>query len=85
MKPSLRPKTTASQTAFRALSRGRRAKLAKVAHTSLVKADQWARGDAVAKEVAAALEAELKKHSPKEKSPSPSVSTDKAPAGASTM
>jgi hypothetical protein len=45
-----------SQTAFRALSRSRRTKLAKVANTTLLKADQWARGDASSSEVAAALE-----------------------------
>jgi hypothetical protein len=45
-----------SQTAFRALSRSRRTKLAKVANTTLLKADQWARGDASSSEIAGALE-----------------------------
>ncbi len=45
-----------TQTAFKALSRSRRTKLAKVANTTLLKADQWARGDAATGEVSAALE-----------------------------
>jgi len=45
-----------SQTAFKALSRSRRTKLAKVANTTLLKADQWARGAASSGEVSAALE-----------------------------
>ena len=65
--PSIRPKTTESQTAFRALSRGRRAKLALAAHTTLVKADQWARGDGVPSDVSEALEAQLKKLGAKKK------------------
>jgi hypothetical protein len=36
-----------TQAAFRTFSRGRRSKLAKLAHTTLLKADQWARGDVV--------------------------------------
>jgi hypothetical protein len=45
-----------SQTAFKGLSRSRRTKLAKVANTTLLKADQWARGAASSGEVSAALE-----------------------------
>jgi len=45
-----------SQDAFRGLSRSRRTKLAKAANTTLIKADQWARGDASAAEVTTALE-----------------------------
>jgi hypothetical protein len=67
LKPSLRPKQTDSQIAFRGLSRGRRAKLAKAAQTTLVKADQWARGDGAARHVAEALEAQLKKLGAKKK------------------
>jgi hypothetical protein len=44
------------QDTFRGLSRSRRTKLAKAAQTTLLKADQWARGDAAAKEIATALE-----------------------------
>jgi hypothetical protein len=61
LQPSVRPTTTDSQTAFRALSRGRRTKLAKAAQTTLVKADQWARGGVVTSDIAEAIEAQLKK------------------------
>jgi hypothetical protein len=53
--PSLTRKPSDVQRAFAVLSRGRRTKLAKGAKTTLVKADQWARGDEVAAEVANAL------------------------------
>jgi hypothetical protein len=58
--PALRLQTSDSQNSFRALSRHRRTKLARAARTTLVKADQWARGDAAQPEVAAALEGALK-------------------------
>jgi hypothetical protein len=57
--PSVRPQTNDSQRAFRDLSRHRRTKLARAAHTTLVKADQWSRGDATPADVAAALEGAL--------------------------
>jgi hypothetical protein len=57
--PAVRETATESQTAFRALSRHRRTKLARAAHTTLVKADQWARGDAAQPEISAALEGAL--------------------------
>jgi hypothetical protein len=60
LRPALRPTTTESQLAFRALSRHRRTKLARAAQTTLVKADQWGRGDPTAPEVAASLEAGLR-------------------------
>ncbi len=43
------------QSAFAALNRGRRTKLATAAKTTLIKADQWARGEAVTAEIAAEL------------------------------
>jgi hypothetical protein len=49
-----------NQSAFRALSRHRRSKLARAAQTTLVKADQWGRGEIVPADVAAALESGLK-------------------------
>jgi hypothetical protein len=58
--PAVRPKISDSQSAFQALSRHRRTKLARAAHTSLVKADQWGRGGATPPEVAAALEGALR-------------------------
>jgi hypothetical protein len=58
-KPAIKPTATEAQTAFRAYSRGRRTKLAKLARTTLVKADQWARGDAVSADVSEGIEAAL--------------------------
>ena len=60
LQPALRPVPTETQTAFASFSRGRRYKLARLAKTTLVKADQWARGVGVAPDVAAAIEAVLK-------------------------
>jgi len=54
------PRTTESQQTFRSLSRHRRTKLARAAHTTLVKADQWSRGDSTPSELAAALEGALR-------------------------
>ena len=56
LRPAVKPTPSEAQNTFRALSRGRRSKLAKAANTTLVKADQWARGDAVSADVAGALE-----------------------------
>jgi hypothetical protein len=58
--PAVRPLTSESQQNFRTLSRHRRTKLARAAHTTLVKADQWGRGDAVPSELATALEGALR-------------------------
>ncbi|HLK39525.1 MAG TPA: hypothetical protein VKU41_22370 [Polyangiaceae bacterium] len=60
--PALRLKTSDRQDAFRGLSRHRRMRLARVARTTLVKADQWARGGETAQDVAAALEGALASH-----------------------
>ena len=54
--PSLKATPSDTQKRFQTLSRGRRVKLARAAKTTLVKADQWARGDAVARDVGAGLE-----------------------------
>jgi len=59
LQPAVRPQTNDAQRAFQALARHRRTKLARAAHTTLVKADQWSRGDATLPEVASALEAAL--------------------------
>lgn len=56
-----------TQTAARALSRSRRTKLAKAANTTLIKVDQWARGDGLAGEVATALETAFGKLKSKKK------------------
>lgn len=60
LQPSLKNNPTETQKEFQKLSRHRRAHLAKAAQTTLVKASQWSRGDAVAPEVASALEAQTK-------------------------
>ena len=57
--PAVRATATEAQASFRTLSRHRRTKLARAAHTTLVKADQWGRGDATSPEVASALERAL--------------------------
>jgi hypothetical protein len=54
--PALRTLPNESQASFQSLSRARRSKLARTANTTLVKADQWARGDAVSADVSEALE-----------------------------
>jgi hypothetical protein len=59
--PGKRHQRTETQTRFASLSRGRRTKLAKAAGTTLVKADQWARGGAVTADVAKAIETQLDK------------------------
>lgn len=56
---AVRPIASDAQKKARALSRHRRAQLAKAAHTTLVKVDQWSRGDAVGAELAGALEKAL--------------------------
>jgi hypothetical protein len=58
--PAVRAQVTPSQQTFQGLSRHRRTKLARAAHTTLVKADQWGRGDSVPAEVGTALEAGMK-------------------------
>jgi hypothetical protein len=57
---AVRSHASEAQSAFRSLSRHRRTKLARVAQTTLVKADQWGRGEAVAPDVSSALEGALK-------------------------
>jgi hypothetical protein len=54
--PALRPQTTELQNKLRTLSRHRRSKVAHAAHTTLVKVDQWGRGDEVPGELSGAIE-----------------------------
>ncbi len=68
LQPSLKKVPTDTQTEFSKLSRHRRAHLAKAAQTTLVKASQWARGDAMTTAVADALEQQVKAHLAKKKS-----------------
>ena len=58
--PAVRPLTNETQQKAQTLSRHRRMKVARAAHTTLVKVDQWGRGDAVPAELATALEAATK-------------------------
>jgi hypothetical protein len=64
-RPAVRPTTNEAQSVFRTLSRHRRAKLARQAHTTLVKADQWSRGDMSAPEIVSSLEHAMEGHSAK--------------------
>jgi hypothetical protein len=57
--PAVRPIPSEAQTKFQSLQRGRRTKLARAASTTLLKADQWARGDLVSADVSEALEGAL--------------------------
>lgn len=67
LQPAVKTVPNESQTTFRGLSRARRTKLAKVANTTLLKADQWARGAGVTTDVGEALEAALKSLTSKKK------------------
>jgi hypothetical protein len=63
--PAVRPVTNETQKKARGLTRHRRMKVARAAHTTLVKVDQWSRGDVVPAELATALEAAAKTVGPK--------------------
>ncbi|HEY6463156.1 MAG TPA: hypothetical protein VIY73_23460 [Polyangiaceae bacterium] len=54
--PAVRPQTSDLQNKSRTLSRHRRNKIAHAAHTTLVKVDQWGRGDALRGDLAGAIE-----------------------------
>jgi hypothetical protein len=60
--PSLRNNPSELQSFFTTLSRARQNKLALAASTTLIKANQWARGEAVAAPVAQALSTAVKAH-----------------------
>ena len=49
--PAVRAHITDPQRAFQELSRHRRTKLARAAHTTLLKADQWGRGAGAPSEI----------------------------------
>jgi len=67
LQPALKNVPSEAQQAFSKLSRHRRAHLAEAAQTTLVKASQWARGDAVTPAIAEALEKQLASHLAKKK------------------
>jgi hypothetical protein len=54
--PALRTLTSDLQNKLRTLSRHRRGKVAHAAHTTLVKVDQWGRGDGLPGDLAGAIE-----------------------------
>lgn len=56
LSPAVKAQTSENQNTFRTLARSRRAKVAKAAQTSLLKVDQWARGEGVTTEIAEAIE-----------------------------
>lgn len=68
LQPALKNVPSETQRSFSHLSRHRRAHLAEAAQTSLVKASQWARGDAVPATIAEALEQQASAHLAKKKS-----------------
>ena len=59
LEPAKRTTPTESQARFATLSRGRRTKLAKGAQTTLIKADQWARGGSAPEGVGEAIDKAL--------------------------
>jgi hypothetical protein len=67
--PALRPQPNELQSKLRGLSRHRRAKIAHAAHTTLVKVDQWARGDALSADLSGAIERALSAAEHKSKKP----------------
>jgi hypothetical protein len=67
LQPALKKVPTDTQKAFTTFSRGRRVQLAEAAQTDLVKASQWARGDAVTPAIAEALEKQVTTHLAKKK------------------
>lgn len=56
LQPAKKNQATEAQSKTTELSRHRRTKLARAAQTTLVKVDQWARGETLPAELATALE-----------------------------
>jgi hypothetical protein len=67
LQPAKKNQPSENQIAFATLPRGRRVKLATTAQTNLVKADQWARGEAVDASLSDALEAAFGAYAKKKK------------------
>ena len=65
--PAVRIMPSEAQASFRSLTRARRTKLARAANTTLLKADQWARGDSVGPDVGEALESAVSARKTKKK------------------
>jgi hypothetical protein len=60
LQPAFKSNASETQAHFQGLSRGRRSKLAETARTTLIKADQWARGEHAPTDVSEALEVAIK-------------------------
>jgi hypothetical protein len=60
LRPAVKLTANESQSAFAEMTRSKRSKVAQTAQTNLIKADQWARGEAVTADVAEALDEALK-------------------------
>ena len=60
LSPAVKVTANESQSAFAEMTRSKRSKLAKTAQTTLLKADQWARGEGVTADVAEALDEAIK-------------------------
>ena len=56
LSPAVKAQTSENQIALRSMSRARRNRLAKAAQTTLIKVDQWARGQVLPQEITEALE-----------------------------
>jgi len=67
LQPAKKSTPSENQTSFATMPRGRRVKLAKAAQTNLLKADQWARGEAVDAALSDALEGAFSAHAKKKK------------------
>ncbi len=67
LQPAKKNSPSDNQVAFATLPRGRRVKLATAAQTNLVKADQWARGEAVDSALSDALDTAFGAYAKKKK------------------
>ena len=56
LQPAVKRVASDTQKAFAKLPRGKRSKVAKLAQTTLVKTDQWARGEMLAADLAEVIE-----------------------------
>jgi hypothetical protein len=65
--PAVQNNPNEVQSKFAGFPRGRRSKLAKEANTTLLKADQWARGGSFAADVGEALERAIAARAAKKK------------------
>jgi hypothetical protein len=67
LSPAVRRAANDSQKAFAKLPRGKRSKVAKLAQTTLVKVDQWARGALASADLSEAIDRAIGSLKPKKK------------------